>query len=556
MKKVYNKTLGYFTIPPKGGKNSDLEYLASGGQADIFITNNKKYAFKIYHDKQQAIPESKIKELSFLKDKNIITPIDLLYQNEYVGYFMKYIRMNYTLQELFPKAFKNRNNIDINLRISLVDKLIDLVSKVHNSNFLIVDLNARNIVVNKKFNNVFLIDTDSYQTKNHKATAIQESIKDPLVKNNNFTIESDWFSFACLAFELYTNIHPYGGIHPSFNKEINGKSVISQRLENKISVFNKDVKYPPMAVEDFNVIPKDHYNWFRDIFVDNKREVPRKSNQKAPQKVPNKILIVKSSSKLNTELLFKFDSIINKCFFLKGNFIFRTKNGFILENKIIHKNPEAIPSINSSGKIIFLEKKNDNLIYNDLSLPFDFVDSIDGCIYRLYDNSLSSEIISEKNRTFSSTKFLGKFTESCKMGESILFERCLSANRLTILENEKTRQIFLNKDLNDHTIVNAQASKQFALLTTIKNKKYNKVLIDLKTNDYIFDSCDFFDPNIISLSNGINIKLQGESLSVFKDLGKIKKIDNCGLDDGCKLVTDSLNVYFYSDNCFYKTSLK
>ena len=556
MPKIYNKTLGYFTLPAKSSSSKDLEYLASGGQADIFITKDKKYAFKVFHDSNSIISEDKIKELSSLKNPNIITPIDLLYENQYVGYYMSYIRAKTTLLELFPKAFKTANNLDINQRKFLVEKLMDLVSEVHSFKFLIVDLNAKNVIVDKSFKDIYLIDTDSYQTQNFKATGIQESIRDPLVKKNQFTQESDWFSFACLAFELYTNIHPYEGMHPSFLKEKNGESVIEQRLKAKISIFDKEVRYPKMAVEDFSVIPKKHLNWFQDLFINNNRSKPQKSDASSPQSNVSQFVIVKSSDKLITDLLVKTDSIINNCFFIKGNFVLKTKDGFYINSKKVWDDPEAIPALNSDGRIIFLDQKPKYLLYNAVNIEYDYVESISGNLFRMNNSSLFFDQIHEKAKTFLESKVLGRFGESAKLGQGLIFDRCLGSNRLLIFNEGKTKEIFLHKDLNPYQILDAQCSKDFALLVASKSREFYKILVDLNTKEYIKSKSNFFSTNIIGLSNGINIKLEKSTLSIFKNLQTIKRIDNCGLDDGCRFITNGISLFFYNDNGFYKCSMK
>lgn len=552
--KVFNQDLGSFKLPNAKGGKGDVDYIGQGGQATVYATSDNKYAFKIYHDKSHALPEDKVKELSQLKDSNVITPIGLLYENHYVGYYMKFLKNKYNLCELFPKAFKNRNNFDISKRKDLVEAIMDLVMKVHNNKFLIVDLNADNVLVGKRKYEPYLIDTDSYQTPNYKATAIQDIIRDRTIKNNDFNQGSDWFSFACLAFQIYTNVHPYGGIHPQYKIAKGDVGVISQRMNNDISVFDKDVKFPP-AVEDFKIIPKRHYDWFKDVFNGKGRTAPPKTDGAVIQKNPTSTIIIQSNDKLDVTEELSFKNIINDIYMFKGQKIYKTSGGFYNGKNKIHEDIHSVPTMNNKGKVIFLEKHGNNLKYKNITLPFDDYCIHNGGLYRLHEGNLYYDEIQEFAKTFSNTKKLADIGKNAILSQGVVLQNCLAANRAITFNHGKASQYFLSQELNNHSMISGGHAGNFIWINSKKRKHY-QILFDVRNQEFLERRADYVVPNMISLQNGLTIRLNDDNLSLFKDLKQIKKIGNTGLDDGCRLFTDGIKVSFYTENKVYSIKLK
>lgn len=550
--RVYSKQLGYLEIP-KGDKSKDVTFVASGGQASVYITNDKKFAIKLYHDSQKSIPEDKVKELSTLRHPNIVTPIDLLYDNKFVGYYMNFVSKTHNLCELFPKAFKTRNNIDFDHRKMLVEKIMDLVNFIHNHGFLIVDLNADNVLINSKLTEPYFIDTDSYKTKNFSANAIQDIIRDRKIKNNDFNIGSDWFAFACLAFNLYVGIHPYGGKHPKYTKEENGVSVISQRLNANISVFDSSVKYPP-SVDDFKLIPKRHYDWFEDVFVKGGRSIPPKADSVAQQAVPTNIVIIKSSDKLNVKEIYSFDSAINRVWNCNGRFIFKTKNGFYEGLNKIKDSGNYHPILDAKGGLAFIEDKNDKLIFQGLELPYDYFQVKDGNLYRLFNGILYKDSLINYSKTFFSSKKYTDTSIAAVMTNGLVYDKCLSVNRIISYDDKGCRHYFLKNGLEKYNLISAKVAGNFAFIMAKKRVDYH-IMYDLTTSENVIKKSSYIYPNMISL-NGIHLKLDGDKLSVFRNLSQIKVIDNTGLDDSCRLFTNGSSAYFYTNNKFYSVSTK
>lgn len=129
------------------------------------------------------------------------------------------------------------------------------------------DGNEFNYMVDeKKFENPYFIDVDSYQTPSFGADAVMETIRD--YERPSFCAESDWFAFAVVTCQLLVGIHPFKGRHPDF-----ARHDLEGRMRGRISIFNRRVTVPP-SVRDFSVIPRAYREWFVELFENGKRCPP------------------------------------------------------------------------------------------------------------------------------------------------------------------------------------------------------------------------------------------------------------------------------------------
>lgn len=250
----------------KGQTNlSKRNFVASGGEGSVYVHAGR--AYKIYTDPKKMIPSGKIAELSTIMLPNIIKPegvLTLSGKKKPIGYTMRYVADTVALCPIFTKGFKKRNNVTPDMAFNLAWQLKEGVQHVHSNKILVVDLNETNFLVDKKFSTVYFIDVDSYQTPNHPATALMDSVKDWHAKGI-WTEGSDWFSWGIISFQLLVGIHPYKGKHPSMNME--------QRMQGNVSVFNPKVSVPKVA-ESFDIIPQAYRDWYKAVFEDGVRVAP------------------------------------------------------------------------------------------------------------------------------------------------------------------------------------------------------------------------------------------------------------------------------------------
>lgn len=250
------------------------DYVSEGGEGKVYSKGDIGY--KIYHDPKKMLPLGKIKELQQIQNPNIIRPLDIICdaKGTAIGYTMRFIKEAWTLCQLFPKPFRDRNGVTHAMMLKMVQDLQKLFEDVHSAGILIVDANEMNFLVTKDFNVVLAIDADSYQTPHYAATAIMLSVRDWTVHHNRWTEASDWFSFACVSFQMFTSLHPYKGKHPT----VNG---MEERMKAGISVFDPQVQVPPVTY-DFRVIPLPYLEWYKRVFVAGARQAPPSHSGTAP----------------------------------------------------------------------------------------------------------------------------------------------------------------------------------------------------------------------------------------------------------------------------------
>lgn len=243
----------------KTEKLTQQDFRGQGGQASVYVKG--QVAYKIYLDKNFVIPTQKFKELAVLQRPEIVRPMDMLLDAAGVpiGYAMRYIDDTICLSQTFPKAFRDRTSFTPAHAAHLVQKMREITQYIHDQGILIVDGNENNYLVkNKDFADIFFIDVDSYQTANYPAQAILDTVRDRHMKSAHFTKDTDWFTFAVVAFMTFIGIHPFKGKHPKLK-------TLDERMKANISALNKDVILPPV-VQPFSVIPAAYRDWFEQVF--------------------------------------------------------------------------------------------------------------------------------------------------------------------------------------------------------------------------------------------------------------------------------------------------
>ena len=241
-----------FKVNTKTNKSfylKDENEIQRGGEGRILlIDSDKTKVAKIYHQNKKPISESKFNELQKLNSQIFIKPLELIYQkSKIIGYTMEFAGKDFfPVSSLFSKNFCKQHKITFKIKKHIASQLTEAVKQAHLQNVIIGDLNQFNILVNKK-GKVKLIDTDSFQTQNHKHNGLLlDDIRDYLF-NGNINKNSDYFALSVIIFYLFTNTHPFKGIHKKVKK-------LSDRMIQKLPVFkkNSDIIVPKCyeAVQD------------------------------------------------------------------------------------------------------------------------------------------------------------------------------------------------------------------------------------------------------------------------------------------------------------------
>jgi hypothetical protein len=253
-------------IPGHGGITlTDTHLLGSGGEGSVYARSGT--AYKIYHDPKKMIPIGKIDDLSKIKDPNVIRPQEVLLGkgDKPVGYTMRHLSDTHAICQLFTNAFRKRHGVTPDISLDLARGMIETYQAIHAANVLVVDGNEMNFLTDRKFKHVFFIDVDSYQTKNYKATALMESIRDRHCAGK-FSEETDWFAWGIVSFNLLIGIHPFKGRHSKLQ-------TLDQRMEANVSVFNDEVDMPRIC-RPIESIPSALRNWYQAVFERGERMAP------------------------------------------------------------------------------------------------------------------------------------------------------------------------------------------------------------------------------------------------------------------------------------------
>ena len=548
-------------------------FLSSGGEGQIFLKNNT--IFKIYIDQKKAIPYSKIKELSLIQNKNVISPQKLLLnkKDQPIGYTMKYISNTYVLCQLFPRGFRDRENLSNDIVLKLVLKLKDIIEDIHKKNILIVDLNEMNFLVDKKFKEIYGIDVNSYQTQSFPATALMESVRDR--HSSSFTKLTDWFSFGILSFQMFIGLHPYKGRYEKIRYPKDKGRELDERMLQNIPIFHKDVRYPKNVLP-FDIIPQSYKNWFKAIFYDGKRVMP-------PSEVVE-IIIVPTIIK---EVLGNKDFDITKIFEYPLKIVeylsFDSNKIAVLSNNDIYINNKK--QINTDYKNISITPNNKIIgatILNNFLKLFNIIENKE-----ITCNIAAEEVMSYNSNLFIKNKDTFSEIEFIEIGNNIQVVPKIVANVMenstqiydgTIIQNMLGRFIIsifpytkshyqLNiKELDNYRIIDAKYSNKVLIIIGVKKGIYDKFIFKIDDNFSTYslrketNISNYCGINFIVLDNGIVVHInENEELELFnnkKESTSVKIIDSNIISGDMKLFQDGVKVLFSKNKKLYRMRMK
>lgn len=329
---------------------TEKDFVAEGGQGKVYLKDKK--ALKIFFNPKEILPSGKMDELSRLQHKNILKPEEFILENgKIIGYSMPASpKETLPLVQTFPKAYKDRNNLDTKAITNIILMFRALIAdEIHSKDILVVDLNEMNFLISKKHNEIFAIDVDSYQTPSYPATAIMESIQD--IHTQGFSKETDWFSFAILSFQLFSGVHPYKGRHQIYK-------TMQERMKHNTSVFNSSVGIPPFVKDDISKIPSNWTEWYRNIFDDGKRFAPPVDVRTAAV-IPMQAVVLKSSARILLNKVGEYNNVVVR---VTESFVFTKDEVVTWDNK----RTEVLPGelIQYKNEVFLKAKKEKNNALN------------------------------------------------------------------------------------------------------------------------------------------------------------------------------------------------
>jgi hypothetical protein len=205
-----------------------------------------------------------------------IGPLDLAYVNGKIGgYTMRFIDGANTLMAYSDMNFKQAVHFE-DLSV-ILQKLHGLVKALH-PKIILGDFNDLNVLVRNQ--DVFIVDMDATQFGGFLCYVFTQRFLDPLLARvtpsglalaKPYVETADWYAFAIMVMNTLLSTGPYNGT--TSIKGPTGKRIkLHERVEQRLTVFSPDVKYPTNAIP-FDRLPDDLLHYLDKIFTKDLREV-------------------------------------------------------------------------------------------------------------------------------------------------------------------------------------------------------------------------------------------------------------------------------------------
>ena len=233
--------------------------LTEGGEGYIHEHNGKIIkTFKPHID--IAAKERKVNALMKASlPKAVITPIDTVLdmRGRFIGYCMEKVSGE-KIEWFKNKKYVISHDIDTKFVLEILVKIKKLLKEIHRNGMAIGDLNTKNILFDYS-GNAFIIDCDSWSVAGENCSVAMETFKDPKVKRDNFTEESDNYSFMVIAWSCLTRVHPFGGV---MNPDID----ILERMKKELSVIDRTGIKLPRVTKSWKGFSPDLVSEFKSVF--------------------------------------------------------------------------------------------------------------------------------------------------------------------------------------------------------------------------------------------------------------------------------------------------
>jgi len=553
------------------------DFLASGGEGSVYVKGDT--AFKIYTDPGKMLPEGKISELAAITDQNVIRPRDIICDDKgkSLGYTMRYVSDTLALCQLFPRSFREREGLDHTQIGELVQTMRKNVEEIHKAGVLVVDLNEMNVLVSSDFKQAYWIDVDSYQTKHYPATAIMASVKDPLVKHNDFTEQSDWFSFGILAFQLFIGIHPFKGKHPTLKG-------MEERMQAGVSVFDPAVSIPRVCYP-MDVIPSAYRDWFKAVFQDKKRVAPP-TDLVAVVNLIQQVRTLISSGHLDIKEIRSHDYTLRR-YFYHGNpstEVVQGDNGTVWVgwNAALTGITDPIEvGYSPVGQVPVIARidktKNQVVLWSHGGeIPFvsraDEIASYDGRLYIRNRDRILEVILTEtqhedgRPKVIPSTRELATVMEhASKLFQGGVLQNMLGSIFVSLFPRSKASFQVRLAELDGLKLLDARFDSGVLMVLTTKKGKYSRFIFRFAEDYTSYDVREVEDItptglNFVTLESGVCVCLtEDENLELFsakKGSNSTKVVEDKALGNDMRLVKRSGRLGFTRGKALFEMRMK
>jgi hypothetical protein len=384
----------------------------------------------------------------------------------------------------------------------------------------------------------------------------------------NPTIESDWFSWAVLAFWIYSNVHPYRGRHANYKPNEKTK-----QMDDGVSVFHQNVGVPP-CVNNFKVIPGRHLDYFKRVFLNNERGVPPLPDSSVPMLVPTQVITIQGTDKLQVEEVAAYDSHILAVTTIMGVYYIATKTHIYANKKEIgkHNAKKILLCSASDGTLITAQQDNSGKIaFRELTKadPCGTASSTEMFTRNNAFYTIGKSKLIENSFTAFGNKMVHRVKEvanlsaiSAKMYDGCIIQDLLGKMYLTL--PYKLGSCFSKHipQLDGYRLVSAKAEKNIVVVLGEKKGQFDRFII---IYDKAFTTCDVrkvddvtYDTiNFTVMDNGLCILLASDTeLELFATASQCETLSNPPFDATMKLFSTSDGIFFINGNSFHQLKRK
>jgi hypothetical protein len=546
------------------------DFKAQGGEGAIYVKGST--AYKIYTDPRRAIPQAKILELSVLAQPNIIRPLDILLDgnNRPVGYSMHHVAKSHALCQLFPKAFRQRNNLTPEMMLRLVRKLREGVNHIHSKGILIVDLNEMNFLVKEDFHEIFFIDVDSYLTQSFPATVLMESVRDRHA--HAFTAHSDWFSFAIVSFQMFVGIHPFKGTYTPFQNLPDKERKLDARMRANVSVLHPEVSVPASCLP-FSIIPSPYLDWYRAVFEDGKRLPP-------PESAHLSLSLASSSARPHAESCHfevtevrEFDSEI----ICHDGPVTITQRSVYFDGKRYQK-PKfdaKVATTSRSRHLIAAFMDGTRPRFQNLTLNQDLSPHIEGedvmlhngqFYIKQHESILAVEFIELRGSSLLGVKLVANvMLKSTRMFEGLAIQNLLGGFYASVFPSSGVGHQTRLNELDGYQVIDARLDSNVLMVIAAKGGSYDKLIFrfadDFRSYDLrLVPEVSSISINFTVLDSGVVLHMTDEdNLEVFsrlKDCSNIKAIRDPSIESDVRLFHTGSQALIARSNKLYRIKMR
>ena len=245
----------------------------AGGMGCVYFdtVQGRPCAFKIYHDRKQAVQDNlptRLEFLTTLKHENIIGPRGLIHdlKGEFVGYWMPTVQGE-ELSRLLTLQFQSSKGYSIDALKKLIEKMRDITLFAHDHGAIKGDDNERNHIfrhVPRKGLFADDLDVDNWGRRGKWGpVAIAPHIQNHHHKGplNELT---DHYALGILASWIILCTHPFGGRMSGFDHR--DPEHLIKRMQAKAPLFLPGVKMPP-ATRDLSDLPGPFLDWCGRVYI-------------------------------------------------------------------------------------------------------------------------------------------------------------------------------------------------------------------------------------------------------------------------------------------------